>query len=85
MRPDDLREWLFRHPFRPFRMHLLEVTSYEVHHPEMVVVKGSTVDLYFAAENPRIPLAERRISVALLHISKLEAISTGTPAVVRKE
>jgi hypothetical protein len=46
MRPDDLREWLFQVPFQPFRMYVLESTSFEIHHPELVFVQQSTIDLY---------------------------------------
>jgi hypothetical protein len=74
MRPDDLRDWLFRVPFQSFRMYLLEATSFEVHHPELVVVKRSTMDLYFSADHPQVPLADRQVTVALLHITRLEAM-----------
>jgi hypothetical protein len=61
-------------------MHVLEVTSYDIHHPEMVIVKRSTMDLYFSAAHPRAPLAERQVTVALLHITRLETIPAATSA-----
>jgi hypothetical protein len=74
MRPDDLRDWLFHVPFQSFRVYVSDTTSYEIHHPEMVIVKHSTMDLYFSAAHPRVPLADRQITIALLHITRLEAL-----------
>ena len=51
----------------------------QLDHPELVIVKRSTMDLFFVAAHPRTPLAERQVTVALLHVSRLEAIS-GTVA-----
>ncbi len=48
MRPEDLRDWLLQLPFRPFRLYLLEATTFDVYHSEFVVVKRSAVDLYFS-------------------------------------
>jgi len=33
-------------------MHLLEAITYDIHHPEMVIVKRSTMDLYFQRHIP---------------------------------
>jgi hypothetical protein len=74
MRPDDLREWLYHVPFQSFRIHLLEAISFEIHHPELLILKKSTVDLYFSAAHPRTPLPDRTVTLALLHISRLEAM-----------
>ena len=80
MRPDDLREWLLDVPFRPFRLYVHETTSYEIRHPEMVIVKRSTIDLFFTPAHPRVPLAEREVTIALLHITRLEALPTTATA-----
>jgi hypothetical protein len=74
MRPEDIRDWLFQAPFQPFRVYVLEVTSFEIHHPEIVIVKRSTMDLYFSVAHPRTPLVDRQVTIALLHISRLEAM-----------
>jgi hypothetical protein len=78
MRPDDIREWLYHVPFQSFRIYLLEATSFEIHHPEMVILKRSTMDLYFSAAHPRTPLPERQVTVALPHISRVEAMAPAT-------
>ena len=78
MRPDDLREWLSHVPFQSFRIYLLEATSFEIHHPEMVILKRSTIDLYFSVTEPRTPLPDRAVTVALLHITRLEAMPSAT-------
>ncbi len=75
VRPADVREWLRQIPFQPFRLYVLETTSYEVLHSEFVIVKRSTIDLFFAAAHPLRPLAERRVTIALLHITRLESLA----------
>jgi len=65
MRPDDINEWLWQVPFQPFRLYVLETTTYEVHHPEMVITNRSTLDLFFTAAHPCRPVAERQITIAL--------------------
>jgi hypothetical protein len=74
MRLDDFREWLRRQPFRPFRFYILEMTAYEVHHPEMVIAHPSTLDLYPPDEEDSaasLPYA----TIALMHITKLELLT----------
>jgi hypothetical protein len=80
MRPEDLRAWLLALPFRPFRLYLLEARTFEIHHSELVVVKRTTMDLYFSVVHPRLPLTERDVTIALLHITRIEAISPSAPA-----
>lgn len=55
MRPDDIREWLYHIPFQPFRICLLEAAFFEIHHPEIVILKKSTMDLFFVGAHPRTP------------------------------
>lgn len=74
MRPDDLKEWLRVLPFRPFRLYVLEVVSFEIRNPNLVIVNRSTLDLYFAPDRPLVPLEERMMTVALLHITRLEVL-----------
>jgi hypothetical protein len=74
MRPDDLRRLLQRRPFRPFRLYVLESTVYEIRHLEQVLVGRSTITIELPDPDLPIPLGERSVIVALLHITKLELI-----------
>jgi hypothetical protein len=75
MRPDELARWLHRTPFRPFRFFVLEQTSFEVRHPEAVLVTPSAVRLFQPAAISPVHLGEREVSVALLHITRIEMLS----------
>ena len=74
MRPDDVRSLLRQQPFQPFRLCLLDGSSYEIRHPDQVVVGRSTLSLAGTISGLPQPLAERDVIVALLHISRLEPI-----------
>jgi hypothetical protein len=53
---------------------LVDGKTYEIRHPEQLVVNRNTVDVAgTVADLPRA-LAERVVVVALLHISRLEPI-----------
>jgi hypothetical protein len=71
MSPNDVRKMLKEEPFRPFRMYLSDGKVYEVHHPELVMVGISALQLGFPAE-PLSPFYERAIQIALRHIVRLE-------------
>lgn len=74
MRPDDIRHWLRRVPFRLF---VLENTTYDIRHPEHVAVGRSTITVNLPTPNLPIPLGERFVVIALLHITKLEPLPLG--------
>jgi len=71
MRADDIRR-LLRRPFRPFRFYVLETTSYEVHHPDYLLVSQSTMTLYWPRTLGGPSVFERSVTIALLHVSKYE-------------
>jgi hypothetical protein len=43
MRQEDVREFLRRQPFRPFRMTLTDGRSYDVMHPELALLGRNVV------------------------------------------
>jgi hypothetical protein len=76
MPPDQIRQFLLREPFEPFRLYVLETTSYEVERPEWVILGKAVVALYFPAAGQFPSPWRRRVVIALLHVSKLELIET---------
>ena len=59
MRPEDIRDFVQRRPFQPFRMTLTDGRSYEIRHPELAMVGRSTVAIGLpAADDPR-PIYDR--------------------------
>lgn len=79
MRPDDILRPLLRQPFEPFRLCVVDGATYEIRHPDQVVVERSTVHIAGAVANLPRPLVERDVIVALLHISRLEPIEAVAP------
>jgi hypothetical protein len=73
MRANDLRRLVKGQPFRPFRFYVLDGTSFDIRHPELVQVAQSTVMVHFpAADDSTVP--ERYVLVALLHITRIEPL-----------
>ena len=44
---DDIREWLARHPFQPFRIRTTSGESYEIRNPAMAVAMQSRLFIAF--------------------------------------
>ncbi|MGD0898873.1 MAG: hypothetical protein ABR915_13630 [Thermoguttaceae bacterium] len=80
MRPEDIREFLHRRPFQPFRLTLTDGRSYEVRHPELAMVGRSTVIVGLAAPGEAEPVFDRAVTVSLLHIMQMQPVeSPGSP------
>lgn len=70
MPPEELERHL--RPFVPFRLQLTTGETIDVHHPELVMVgKRSAI---IGISNDPTPRYDRAITVALLHIVKLEPL-----------
>jgi len=72
VRPEDIREFLGRRPFQPFRITLTDGRTYDVRHPEMAMVGRSTVAIGLPAPGDSTPVFDRLITVSLLHIMQVE-------------
>ena len=79
MRPEDVREFLRRQPFRPFRLTLTDGRTYDVMHPELAIVGRSSVEIGLARPDDPENIAERLISVSLLHIMQIEPMESVVP------
>jgi hypothetical protein len=77
MRPEDVLQLLRARPFQPFRISLPDGQQYEVHHPDNAIVSRSTV--LVGVPSPRGPdgPAERVVTCALVHITRMEALDGG--------
>jgi hypothetical protein len=74
MPPDDLAAAIDRRPFAPFRLHLSDGTAYEVRHPEMVLLGRRSAVIGISEEINGRPMYDRHVTVALLHIVRLEPL-----------
>ena len=73
MSHDGLLSLIRQRPFIPFRLVTTDGTSYEIRHPEMLM-PGKRTATVGIPDDPAIPAYERTITVALLHIQRLEPL-----------
>lgn len=70
MRQDDLRDYLDRRPFHPFRIYLTSGVYFDIRQAHMVQVGRSTLTLGLTMEGDM----QRFFVVALVHIVWLEIL-----------
>jgi hypothetical protein len=70
MSPVGIVQALQRRPFEPFRIEVSDGTSYEVRHPELVMVGRRAIVIGVPAEG-QYPVYERTETVSLGHVVKL--------------
>ena len=80
MRPEDIREFVKRQPFQPFRLTLTDGRTYEVHHPELAMVGRSYVNVGVPSTGNAEPAFDRLVTVSLLHIMQVELLEPSTAA-----
>jgi hypothetical protein len=80
MRRDDIRGFLTTRPFQPFRITLTDGRTYDVLHPELALVGRTFVAIGLARSGDPEGVADRMITVSLLHVMQIEPIeSVSTP------
>jgi hypothetical protein len=73
MNLDNLRERLRRQPFKPFRVHLSDGKSYDVLHPEMMLLTKSWVSIAIYDSTPdREAVPDRDVHISPMHITSTE-------------
>jgi hypothetical protein len=79
MRSEDLREYVRRQPFRPFRLTLTDGRTYDVPHADLLMVGRSTVAVGLPRPGDAEPVYDRLVTVSLLHIMQVEELTTPSP------
>ena len=74
MPPQDLLSALRRRPFTPFRLHVSDGTTYEIRHPELLMVALASAVVGLTSAGQLFPQVERYEIVDLLHIVRLEPL-----------
>ncbi|MBL8798760.1 MAG: hypothetical protein JNM56_33010 [Planctomycetia bacterium] len=72
MDPKDIQRYLRRQPFAPFRLVTSGGTTYDIKHPEMVLLSRRAVDIGLSSD-PADTIAEHIVTVSLVHVQRLEA------------
>lgn len=75
MPPEPIITALRRRPFAPFRLHLADDSTYEVRHPEMLIMSTGYLALGIPATAPP-PVAEHIVTLSLGHIVRMEPIES---------
>ena len=65
-----LRELMTAEPFKPFRVHLSDGSTYDITHHDMAIVEQNTLDIGLNRDDDGI--AQRLVRCAILHVVKLE-------------
>ncbi len=74
----DIRDRLTTAPFQPFRVITSSGTSYDIYHPDVVIVARRYLYVgLFEPNNPAIP--ERVATVSMLHITDLQPLPSPVP------
>jgi hypothetical protein len=74
MRSEDIREFVSRQPFQPFRITLTDGRTYDVLHPELAMVGRSNVAVGLVRPGDQEPIYDRLVTVSLHHIMQVEPI-----------
>ena len=78
MRPDELIELIRHRPFMPLRIHVTNGRSYEIRRPDQVIVLRGRVDIGVGSD-PETGAAERVEHVALVHVVRVEELTSTSP------
>jgi hypothetical protein len=68
----DLKDLMESKPFKPFKIHLSDGSSYEVINHDMAMISRNSIDIGLHPDPEGI--AERIVRCAILHISKIEEL-----------
>jgi len=79
MRPEDIRGFIKQQPFQPFRLTLTDGRTYDVLHPELAMVGRSFVAVGLARTGDPEGIADRMITVSLLHVMQIELLESVAP------
>ncbi len=79
MRAEELTELLRRRPFVPLRIHLTGGQTYDIPHPDLVLVLRQRVDIGLLPD-PATGVLERVEHCSLLHIVRVEELPPAAQA-----
>lgn len=77
MRPDELTELIRVQPFSPLRIHVSDGRTYDVVHPDQIIVLRHRVD-FGVQPDAETGVVERVDHVSLLHVVKVEELGSAS-------
>ena len=75
MRPEDLRKFVRKRPFFPFRIYVTDGQTYDIRHPDQIIVLRSRA-VVGAGSDSDFP--EHLEHIALVHIVRIKEVSPET-------
>ncbi len=79
MRPQEIIELLHRKPFGPLRLHMTDGETYDIYHPDLVIVLRQRIDI--GVSSKKVPgMAERVDHCSLLHVVRTEELESASPS-----
>jgi hypothetical protein len=78
MRPDDVRPKLRIQPFQPFRIRLSNGNTYDVPHPDLVMVGRSSITIGTPAPDLPGGVYDTAVTVSLLHVAEFLPLTIPT-------
>jgi hypothetical protein len=78
MTQDELRDAARRQPFKPFRVVLTTGATYDIRHPDLIMVGRRSVVLGIA-KDPGGTVYDRTYQVDLLHVVGIEELAVQQP------
>jgi hypothetical protein len=79
MRPEEITALLRKRPFIPLRIHMTDGHTYDVPHPEVMVVSRSHATIGLRAD-PESGVFERVEYLGLVHIVRIEEVPSTAAA-----
>jgi hypothetical protein len=79
MNVEDIAQLLAARPFVPFRMGLSDGSSYQVDHPESVLLTRHALDLGTGVHDLRSRVVDKIVRISPLHIVKVETLQPAVP------
>jgi hypothetical protein len=78
VRPENIREFVAQRPFRPFRLTLTDGLTYDLRHPDLIMVGQGMVVVGLPAADQTEPIFDRFAMISLLHIMQIEPLEKPT-------
>jgi hypothetical protein len=79
MRMNEIRELLRAEPFQPFTLFVTDGRTFEIRHPEFVILSPFSIEIAVPGSDSPVPLPDRRIVSSLLHVTGYEQIHPTLP------
>ncbi len=79
MRPEELTSLLRTRPFTPLRVHMTDGQTYDIRHPDQVLVLRGRIDIGVAPD-PATGVLDRVDHCSLLHVVRVVELPQSIPA-----